>query len=73
MQETNRITPPAMGELTDTIHIDTSMIPDHVRDSLAAATLDFINGILKDPDASKRLRERQAARLAQSAGAKVRA
>lgn len=73
MQETSEITPPAMGELTDTIHIDTSMIPDHVRDRLAAATLDLINGILKDPEASRRLRERQAARQARSAAAEIRA
>ena len=73
MPNARQITPPAMGELTDTIHIDTSLIPDHVRDSLAAATLDFINGILKDPDASKRLRERQTARLARSAATKSRA
>lgn len=64
MRKIRKAASPPIGEITDEIHIDTSLIPDHVRDNLAAATLDFIQGILKDPDASKRLRERQAARLA---------
>lgn len=56
--------PPPIGELTDTIHIDTSLIPDYVRDNLAAATLDLIHGILSNPAAKKRLFERLAAKKA---------
>lgn len=41
--------PPPMGELTDSIHINVDEIPDHMRDELAAATLDFIRGILRQP------------------------
>ena len=31
------------------IHIDTSLIPDPVRDQLAAATMDMVLGILRKP------------------------
>lgn len=51
-------------ELTTTIHIDVSIIPDHVRDDLAAATLDFIRGILREPDGRERLDAKIAARRA---------
>lgn len=47
MPKSRHISPPAMGELTDTIKIDTSLIPDHVRDGLAAATLDLVNILLQ--------------------------
>ena len=40
---------PPMGELTTAIHINVAEIPDQVRDDLAAATLDFIRGILRQP------------------------
>lgn len=33
----------------NTIHIDTSLIPDHVRDQLAEATMDMVLGILRKP------------------------
>ena len=42
-------TPPPMGELTAAIHINVAEIPDHARDDLAAATLDFVRGILCQP------------------------
>ncbi len=41
--------PPPMGELTAAIHINVAEIPDHARDDLAAATLDFVRGILHQP------------------------
>lgn len=40
--------PPPMGELTTTIHINVDEIPDHVRDDLAATVLDFIIRLKKD-------------------------
>ena len=40
---------PPMGELTAAIHINVAEIPDHARDDLAAATLDFVRGILCQP------------------------
>ncbi len=40
---------PPMGELTTAIHINVAEIPDHARDDLAAATLDFVRGILRQP------------------------
>lgn len=33
----------------NTIHIDTSLIPDHVRDQLAASALDMVLGIIRKP------------------------
>ena len=68
MPKTRKSPPPAIGELTDTIHIDTSLIPDYVRDNLAAATLDLIHDILDDPAARKRLFERLTAKQAASGG-----
>ncbi|MCI8363192.1 MAG: hypothetical protein HFJ41_08905 [Clostridia bacterium] len=40
---------PPLGELTAAIHINVAEIPDHARDDLAAATLDFVRGILRQP------------------------
>lgn len=54
--------PPPMGELTTEIHINMAEMPDHVRDELAAATLDFIRGILRQPGGRERLNARIAAR-----------
>lgn len=39
--------PPLLGEQTAAVHINVAEIPDHVRDDLAAATLDFILDILR--------------------------
>lgn len=52
------------GQETDALHIDTSAIPGHVRDDLAAATLDFIRGILQQPGGREALDARTAARRA---------
>ncbi len=50
------------ANLTTEIHIDTSAIPDHVRDRLAAATLDLIHAILRQPGGREALDARTAAR-----------
>lgn len=52
------------NELTDEIHINTAEIPDYVRDNLAAATLDLIYGILRQPGGRAALDARTAARKA---------
>jgi len=44
------------------VHIDTASIPDHVRDDLAAATLDFIHGILQRPGGREALDAKIAAK-----------
>ncbi len=40
---------PPLDKLTEAVHINVAEIPDHVRDDLAAATLDFVRGILRQP------------------------
>lgn len=45
---------------TNTIHIDTSLIPDHVRDQLAAATMDMVLGILRKPGGREMLEAKKA-------------
>ena len=41
------------------IKIDTSLIPDYVRDSLAVATLVFIKGLKETPETNKMLEEKK--------------
>ena len=59
--------PTLEGELTTEVHINTAEIPDHVRDNLAAATLDLIYGILRQPGGRAALDARTAARKAAAA------
>lgn len=40
---------PPLGEQTAAVHINVAEIPDHARDDLAAATLDFVRDILRQP------------------------
>lgn len=51
--------------ITDSIHIDVTQIPDHVRDRLAAAALDLYKSIINDPKTrdilKRRTEERRAA------------
>lgn len=54
----NALNSPPMGELTTAVHINVAEIPDHVRDSLAAATLELIRGILRQPGGREALDER---------------
>lgn len=56
--------PPPMGELTTEIHIHTEEIPDYVRDNLAAATLELIHSILRQPGGREALDAVTAARHA---------
>lgn len=46
----------------DTIQIDVSAIPAHVRDDLAAATLGLMRGILAQPGGRELLEEKKAER-----------
>lgn len=55
---------PLMGELTAAVHINVAEIPDHTRDDLAAATLDLIRGILRQPGGREALDERIKAKKA---------
>ncbi len=45
---------------TNTIHIDTTLIPNHVRDQLAAATMDMVLGILRKPGGRELLDAKKA-------------
>ena len=55
---------PPMGELTAAIHINVAEIPDHARDDLAAATLELIRGILRQPGGRAALDEKIKAKKA---------
>lgn len=52
------------GELVDEVHIRTEDIPEFMRDNLAAATLDLIHSILRQPGGREALDARTAARHA---------
>lgn len=52
------------GELVSELHINTAEIPPHVRDNLAAATLDLIHAILCQPGGRAALDAKTAARKA---------
>ena len=52
------------GELVNEVHIHTEEIPDAARDNLAAATLDLIHSILRQPGGREMLDARTAARHA---------
>ncbi len=41
------------------IKIDTSLIPDYVRDSLAAASLEFVKGLKENSKTNKMLDEKK--------------
>lgn len=57
----------AEGELVSEVHICTAEIPDAIRDNLAAATLDLIHSILRQPGGREMLDARTAARHAAQA------
>lgn len=58
MSQAQYILAPNEGELTDKIKIDTSLIPVEVRDRLAAATLEMVRGILRQPGGREELERR---------------
>lgn len=62
-----RLAPTEEGELVSEIHINTAEIPEFVRDNLAAATLDLIHEILRQPGGREALDARTAARKAAKA------
>lgn len=64
MKSSQYISSPSDGEMTSAIKIDTSVIPNAVRDDLAAATLNLIHGILQQPGGREALDARIAARKA---------
>lgn len=45
---------PLEGEPVDEVHIRTEDIPEFMRDNLAAATLDLIHSILRQPGGGRR-------------------
>ncbi len=51
----------AEGEPTSGIRIDTQAIPAPVRDTLAAATMDLLNGILSQPGGREMLEAKKVA------------
>ena len=62
MTKTQYKSAPAEEQITAEIHIDTSAIPAHVRDNLAASTLELIHAILRQPGGREALDARTAAR-----------
>ena len=48
----------------DELRVDVNQIPDHVRDLLAAATLEAVKEWMKDPETRKQIDERTAKRKA---------
>lgn len=44
----------------NTIHIDTSLIPDHVRDQLAEASMAMVLGIIRKPGGREMLDAKKA-------------
>lgn len=58
--------PPATleGQETDSIHIDTAAIPDHIRDAFIAKTLECFNAFLAVPGNAEWLDARIAAKKA---------
>ena len=67
MAITRYISPPGDEQITTAIHINTAEIPAHARDDLAAATLDLIHAILRQPGGREALDARTAARYAAAA------
>ncbi len=43
-----------------TIHIDTSLIPDHVRDQLSVAAMEMVLGIIRKPGGRELLEKKKA-------------
>lgn len=55
---------PCEGEITDTITVDLDAIPGFIWDSLAAATMDLVRDILRQPGGRELLDAKTAARKA---------
>lgn len=48
------------GSAENTIHIDPNLIPEHVRDQLAASAMDMVLGILRKPGGRELLDAKKA-------------
>ena len=48
-------------EVVDSVKIDVSLIPDHVRDEFAAATLEFVRNIIRQPEGQEKIAAKSAA------------
>ena len=48
------------GESRNTVHIDTSRIPDHVRDQLAVSAMEMVLGIIRRPGGRELLEAKKA-------------
>lgn len=64
MNESRCASLPEDDGLAAQIKVDTAAIPDHVRDALAASTLDLIHSILATPGGREALDARIAAKKA---------
>lgn len=67
MADAQCIAAPAEDQITTVLSIDTAAIPAHTRDNLAAAALDLIHTILRQPGGREALDARTAARHAAGA------
>ena len=56
------------GQEVSAIRIDTSLIPDHVRDSLAEASMRMVLGILRSPGGRELIERKKAERAAKQKG-----
>ncbi len=70
MSQAQYILAPNEGELTDKIKIDTSSIPGEVQDRLAAATLEMVHGILRQPGGREKLERRIKEKRSRSGGSR---
>ncbi len=57
--EQKHATPPADDKSATVPHIDTALIPDHVRLKLARATLDFVREIFQQPEVREKWEARK--------------
>lgn len=48
------------AKVANTIHIDTSLIPDHVRDQLCVASMEMVLGILRKPGGRELIEAKKA-------------
>lgn len=56
--------PPTEDQITDTIHIDVTQIPNYVRDSLAAATLEAYKRSMQNPKIREKIERKSERRRA---------
>ena len=64
MRSTRYVTAPGDDQITTELHFDYDAIPQHEWDGLAAATMDLIHAILRQPGGREALDAKTAARHA---------